>query len=79
MGALAKWIDYWNRRVKQFTIWDLKLAQFASAMFMLVVAKLFPKIMDLSVWCFAALAVACVPRLAYVVWIKRNGQSGGRD
>jgi len=24
MNTLKKWIDFWNQKVKQFTIWDVK-------------------------------------------------------
>jgi len=74
MSAISELVEYWNRKVKRFTIWDVKLVQVASAMLMLIIVKVFPGIMNLDVWWFVAIALACVPRLAYVLWIKSNGQ-----
>jgi hypothetical protein len=65
--CVMSWIDYWNRKVKAFTIFDVKLAQGAAMGIMLIIVKLFPQIMSLSIWCFVAFAVICALRPAYVV------------
>jgi len=67
------WIDYWNQKVKQFTIWDLKLAQTWTAAWILILVKIFPQIMQLSVWWFVLIAIFCAPRL-FVVMFKKNSQ-----
>ena len=59
-----------NQRAKKLGIIDLKLAQGAAMFFALVIAKLLPDIMDLSVWWFAAMLVVCAIRPFYVFWIK---------
>lgn len=41
MTAVMSWIDYWNRKVKDFTIFDVKLAQGAAMGFILIIVKLF--------------------------------------
>ena len=60
-----------NQRVKRFGIVDVKLAQGAAMFFTLVIAKLIPQIMDLSIWWFVGLLVICAIRPFYVFWIKQ--------
>jgi hypothetical protein len=43
---------------------------------LLIIVKIFPQIIQISVWWFVAIAVLCAPRLFYVLWIKKNGQQG---
>jgi hypothetical protein len=59
-----------NQRAKKLGIIDLKLAQGAAMFFALVIAKLIPDIMDLSIWWFAGLLVICAIKPFYVFWIK---------
>ena len=59
-----------TRRVRRFDIFDVKLAQFAAAFFMLIIAKLIPDIMTISIWWFVALLVLCAARPFYVFWFK---------
>ena len=70
MTAVMSWIHYWNRKVKGFTILDVKLAQGAAVGFILIIVKLFPQIMRLTIWWFVAFALICALRPAYVVWAK---------
>jgi hypothetical protein len=60
-----------NQRAKKLGIIDLKLAQGAAMFFALVIAKLIPEIMDLSIWWFVALLVVCAIRPFYVFWIMK--------
>ncbi len=60
-----------TRRVKKLGIIDLKLAQGAAMFFALVIAKLIPDVMDLSVWWFVALLVVCAIRPFYVFWLMK--------
>jgi len=39
--------------------------------FAMVIAKLIPGIMDLSVWWFSGLFVMCAVKPFYVFWIKK--------
>ena len=70
MTAITSSIDYWNRRVARFTIFDVKLAQGAAMAFVLIIVKFFPRIMSLSIWWFVGFAVLCALRPAYVMWIQ---------
>ena len=59
-----------TRRVRRLDIFDVKLAQGAAMFFALIIAKLIPSIMNISVWWFAALLVLCAAKPFYVFWIK---------
>ena len=60
-----------NQRAKKLAIIDLKLAQGAAMFFALVIAKLIPDIMDLSVWWFVVMLVICAIRPFYVFWFVK--------
>jgi hypothetical protein len=64
MGYLG-WMD---ERVRRFGIWEMKLAQAAAMCLALVVAKLVPQIMTISVWWFVAGAALCAIRPIYVFY-----------
>jgi hypothetical protein len=70
MNTVMSWIDYWNRRVRTLTIIDVKLIQVGSMALILIVVKLFPQIMSLSIWWFVASVIICAPRPLYMFWIK---------
>ena len=76
MSLVTNWIVYWNRRVKKFTFWDVKLAQWAAVGFALIIVKLFPQIMTLSIWWFVGLLVVCAVRPAYVFYLKKDEAPG---
>lgn len=64
------WMDFWDRKVKQFSIWDVKVAQIWTAGWVLILIKIFPQIIELSVWWFVGVLVLCLPRLVYIVWLR---------
>ncbi len=72
--SVTSCVDYWNRMVMKFTIVDVKLAQIWAAAWTLVLVKIFPQIMQLSVWWFVLLAALCAPRLFYVGFHKKTAQ-----
>ena len=72
MTVMTSSIDYWNRKVRKLTIFDVKLAQGAAMGVVLIIAKLFPQIMSLSIWWFVAFAVFCALRPLYVMYIKND-------
>ncbi|MGB2807750.1 MAG: hypothetical protein WBC22_08415 [Sedimentisphaerales bacterium] len=59
-----------DKRVKKFSLIDVKLAQVAAMFSTLIIAKLIPDIMDLSIWWFAALLIICAIKPFYVFWFK---------
>ena len=63
--------EHMNARVKKFNILDVKLAQGVGIFVALILAKLIPEIMDISIWWFVALLVICAVRPVYVFFIKK--------
>ncbi len=63
-------IKYFNERVKRFNIFDIKLVQGIGIFVALILAKLIPEIMDISIWWFVALLVICTIRPFYLFFIK---------
>jgi hypothetical protein len=72
----SDWLAYWNRKVRRFTIIDVKLVQVGAMAVALAVAKLIPEIMGLSVWWFLAAAVVCLLRPAFVFWAPDDPAAG---
>ena len=60
-----------NQRVKKFDLLDIKLAQITAMFVGLIIAKLIPDIMNVSIWCFVALLVLCAIRPFYVFWFVK--------
>ena len=59
-----------DQRVKKFSLIDVKLAQGAAMFGALIIAKLIPQIMDLSIWWFAGLLIICAIKPFNVFWFK---------
>ena len=59
-----------DRRVKKFTLIDVKLAQVVAMFLALIIAKLIPDIMDISIWWFIVLLIVCTVKPFYVFWFK---------
>ena len=51
--------ESFDERARRLGIVDTKLAQGAAIFFVLILVKLVPEIMNLSIWWFVALTVAC--------------------
>ncbi|MBC8174182.1 MAG: hypothetical protein H8E82_00795 [Candidatus Marinimicrobia bacterium] len=49
--------DAINERVKKLTIWDIKLLQIAAIFVALIIVKLIPSIIQVSIWWFVILAL----------------------
>ena len=61
---------YFNDRVKKLTIFDIKLAQGAAMCIALIIAKLFPEVLSISVWWFVAAAIVLGIRPMYAFFVK---------
>jgi hypothetical protein len=59
-----------TRRVRKFDIFDVKLAQVVAMFGALIIAKLIPDIMNVSIWWFVVLLVICAIRPFCVFWFK---------
>ena len=66
-----KLLEEMNRRIKRFGIIDEKLAQAAAIFFALIIVKLIPQIMDLSIWWFVVLLIVCAIKPLYVFYLKK--------
>ena len=60
-------VDFFNKRLKRMVLLDIKLAQGAALFVGLIVAKLFPQVLTVSVWWLAALAVLLWIRPIWVI------------
>ncbi len=67
MGIIA----YFNERVKRLSIFDIKLVQLAAMFVVLIIVKLIPRIMNVSIWWFAALAVLSAIRPVRVLFFSK--------
>lgn len=59
-----------DRRVKKFSLIDVKLVQIVAMFLALIIAKLIPDIMDISIWWFVVLLIVCTAKPFYVFWFK---------
>lgn len=55
-----------DTRVQGFGVLDIKLAQGAAVFLVLIIVKIFPQIMNLNIWWFVILMIACALR---PVWL----------
>jgi len=60
-----------DRRVRKFSFVDVKLAQGAAMFGALIIAKIIPDIMDLSIWWFVAMLFICAIRPFYAFWLMK--------
>jgi hypothetical protein len=52
-------LEYFDSRARRLGIVDTKLVQGAAIFFALVIVKLVPELLNLNVWWFVGLCVAC--------------------
>ncbi len=74
---MAIW-EYLDRRARRLGILDTKLAQAAAIFFALVIVKLVPQIMNVSIWWFVLLAIVCAlkPIITFYGGSAETGSSG---
>lgn len=60
-----------NERVKKMNIFDVKLAQACAILVALIVVKIVPQIMRISIGWFVVLLVLCAIRPLYVFYLKK--------
>ena len=64
-------INFFNERVKNLTIFDVKSAQACAMCVILIIAKLIPQIMSINIWWFVVLLIIFAIRPMYVLFIKK--------
>ncbi|KQC03070.1 MAG: hypothetical protein APR54_09705 [Candidatus Cloacimonas sp. SDB] len=65
-------VRYFNRRIKLFTIWDIKLSQIAAMCIMIILIKLIPEITSLNFIWYILIAFICALRPLYVMFFKQE-------
>lgn len=66
--GLFKWA---NEKVKKLTFVDVKLVAFIGICIGLILAKLIPDVLNLSLWWFVAIGVLFLLRVYYVILFKK--------
>ncbi len=64
-------LEEMDRRVKKFDFIDVKLVQVVAMFLALIIAKLIPDIMNISIWWFVVLLVIFTAKPFYVFWFKQ--------
>ena len=70
--------EYFDKRARRLGILDTKLVQAAAIFFALVIVKLVPQIMNVSIWWFVLLAIVCAikPIITFYGGSAETGSSG---
>ncbi len=63
-------VNRMNHRVKKLGIFDVKLAQMAAMFVTLIIVKLLPEVMTISMWWFVGLLTLCEIKPLYAFWVK---------
>jgi hypothetical protein len=64
--------EYFDERARRLGILDTKLAQAAAISFALIIVKLIPQIMELSVWWFVLFAVVFAIKPLLTFYGRKN-------
>ena len=71
----------WNKRVKKMSIVDLKLAQGAAILFLIVLANALPAltraVLEVNIWIWVALLMLVGAKPFYVFWFKKQCERSG--
>ncbi len=65
---LFKWA---NEKVKKLTALDVKLVSFVGICFGLILAKLIPDVLNISIWWFVVIGALFLLRVYYVMFFKK--------
>ena len=63
-------IRNFNKRIRFFTIWDIKLIQLCAMLVIIILIKLIPEITSLSYWWYIVLLVLAAIRPIYLMFFK---------
>jgi hypothetical protein len=69
---MMRCIQYLNDRAKRLNIFDVKLIQGCGIFFALIIVKIFPEIMELSIWWFVGLLVVFAIRPIYLFFVRAS-------
>ncbi len=64
-------IKFFNKRIRFFTIWDIKLIQLCAMLVIIILIKLIPEITSLGYWWYIVLLILVAIRPVYVMFFKK--------
>ncbi len=70
-------LESMNKRVRKFSIIDVKLAQATAMLFLIIIAKMIPAlakfVLEVNIWIWVALFILVCIKPFYVFWFKKLG------
>ena len=66
-----KLFKYFEERTKKLGMWDIAFIKWATFVFALLFAKLFPVLLSAPVWFYVVVAVLLVLKPMYIFYFKR--------
>ena len=63
-------IRFFNERVKRLNIFDIKLIQGCAIFVALIIVKIIPEILNISIGWFITLLILCAIRPVYIFFIR---------
>jgi hypothetical protein len=63
-------IQFFNERVKRLNIFDVKLVQGCAMLLAVIIVKLIPQVLTVSIWWFVGLLILCAIRPVYVFFLR---------
>ncbi|MEW5924977.1 MAG: hypothetical protein AB1746_13415 [Candidatus Zixiibacteriota bacterium] len=71
MSFMNKFIGYFNERSGRCTSYDIKLLQGIGIMLGLILAKLAPGLLNISIWWFIGVMIILIVRPFYLFFIRK--------
>ncbi len=65
-----KMIKNFNKRIRFFTFWDIKLIKLCTVLITIILIKLIPEITSLSYWWYIVVLVLAAIRPIYLTFFK---------
>ena len=63
-------IKFFNKKIRFFTIWDIKLIQLYAMLVIIILIKLIPAITSLDYWWYIILLILTAVRPIYLMFLK---------
>ena len=66
-----------NERKNNLSVWDIGLIKWSVFCGTIVIVKLIPAILNISIWVFVILTILLVSKPLYVFWFKESVENVG--
>ena len=66
-----KLLDFFEKRMENLTVWDVALIKYSVFAFALLLAKLFPVLLEAPLWVYVSLAILLGAKPVYVFYFKK--------